>query len=887
MEQEQENNVATSGADQEARKQAKQAKRQKNRNPAELKKKADRIKTIGKYLPAILQVLLIIYIIMVVLGVITLLITMPGTFVENILDFGSKMWASIIGVFNGDNITASVTQKDQLELAQRIQDMGYDIVGYGFADAKYEYDDQANADEIDGFTNGTITSVTPLANSKNYLQAYIAQSEATYVLSTWSFWGRFKELENYASNAIKQIGNWFFGMSNDLVIENDAKAYSEGMLNVDIPEDENTVTVSVDPENKLLKMRILRSGITNIFSKGDLFYFDLSDWTSVYGKPLELSLSLHLATMMPDLSYEFATADCFNTKVNIDLQKVQSTFKVILKNPDGSEIQQDDIIKTYLQYVCNISEEIINKFVEAGKLNEFFQAVMEKVENVRVDLINLVSGGSYYPSANGVETHSDINLTKLEQDILGTQEGEETYKLHDVNVIREEETTNDEGESEIVETTNVEDMDQYVSVTNLENDAEKAQAGVALTSTGLSNFTIDQVIDIAKLMLDGVRPADTYLPRISSVTKHWFYNDIIFDYGTAGKAKKKIQYVVEDEDDPLSETNLNGATIVLDTTYTSASGVLYQLAEPEATGPNDAIIALFKGGSGTFDGVGYNFPGEYYRYDGTRDTALKIANAKAKDAGDSEFTFQGETHITDTSEDSVLNITKQPVTFATKDEDGNETFNDAYTAFSILENVHTLESETVYRLLKELLIELEYFTKEDFQKPLKQVLLWPVERVGSDTEEYDSNADEVTNGIYRDDLQYGLFLKNGVAVNAGDTLIAPGDATVVKVDGNSVTLKFKSISEGQAKALETKFGEDYSSVDKDIVLDMEMTIQGLTPHVSVGQNVNVGSTIGVATSEDTRILMYNIDKSYVENIETYMYPTYEGTRQIIVLPEDV
>ena len=182
---------------------------------------------------------------------------------------------------------------------------------------------------------------------------------------------------------------------------------------------------------------------------------------------------------------------------------------------------------------------------------------------------------------------------------------------------------------------------------------------------------------------------------------------------------------------------------------------------------------------------------------------------------------------------------------------------------------------------------MEYFTKEDFQKPLKQVLLWPVERVGSDTEEYDSNADEVTNGIYRDDLQYGLFLKNGVAVNAGDTLIAPGDATVVKVDGNSVTLKFKSISEGQAKALETKFGEDYSSVDKDIVLDMEMTIQGLTPHVSVGQNVNVGSTIGVATSEDTRILMYNIDKSYVENIETYMYPTYEGTRQIIVLPEDV
>ena len=106
---------------------------------------------------------------------------------------------------------------------------------------------------------------------------------------------------------------------------------------------------------------------------------------------------------------------------------------------------------------------------------------------------------------------------------------------------------------------------------------------------------------------------------------------------------------------------------------------------------------------------------------------------------------------------------------------------------------------------------------------------------------------------------------------------------MVKVEGDSITFKFKTISDGQAQALEAKFGEDYSSIDKNIVLDMEMTIKGINSSVSVGQEVTAGTPIGSATSDDIRIIMYNVDKSYVEDIETYMYPTYEGTRQVIIL----
>ena len=164
-------------------------------------------------------------------------------------------------------------------------------------------------------------------------------------------------------------------------------------------------------------------------------------------------------------------------------------------------------------------------------------------------------------------------------------------------------------------------------------------------------------------------------------------------------------------------------------------------------------------------------------------------------------------------------------------------------------------------------------------KPLTQVLLWPVESVGSDTEEGDIEVEDVTKGIYKEANQYGLFLDNGIAVNSGDTIIAPGDATVTSVNGDTITLKFKTISDGNAGALKEKFGTDYFDVERDIVLDMEMTISGVNASVSAGQSVSAGSSIGTATSDDMRIIMYNIDKSIVEDIETYMYPTYKGTNQ--------
>lgn len=875
-----ESNVNTTGADKDKQQQQKQAKNQ-NTNPVQKAQKTKKqmgilkkfVKLISAF-PIIGYVLIAILIFLFCWGIIGFFTTLPGTYIESIKEFGQNLWAGIIGSFTGETVTARVTEEDQIELAQKLQDMGYDVVGYGFADASYEYDNEENAGDIDGFTNGTITGISTLSDNRNYLQAYIAQSEATYVLANWNVAGAIRE------GGLLGIADWLFG--TDFVPDEDVQAYSEGMLNLTTlslnneryrPEEFRElqgrmgINVDVDRENKILKITSLRTGAnTN-------YYFDLSNWTSLYGKPLELFLSLHLGTMMPDLAYEFATSEAFNTKVNIALQEVQSTFKVIYRKEDSTEITQEDIERVYLSTICNMTESQINNFANAGKLDDAFETILGSITDIREDYLNLQNGGTINEIGTDVSTHKGFNLTQAEESILG-----QPYTRVQNITIRRYDNNNENQENRVVEEER-EFFDRYIRVIDIDNESELNSIQSALDASVLSGITAEQLKDLGQLILDGMQEENVYLPRIESITKHWFYNTINYEYGTAGRAKKKIQYETEDEESSLSEENLNGATIILDTTFTNASGVFYQLAEPEVTGPNEAIKTLFKGGTVTMDGETYEFPGEYYRYDGTRLTALKIANAKAYDEGKSSYTFQNKviSEVYNPNEEGEWEIHKGPVTFATEDADGNKSYNDAFTAFAILENVHSLEADTVYRLFKELVIELNYFTREDFMKPLTQVLLWPVERVGSDTEAGDIEVEDVTKGIYKETNQYGLFLDNGVAVNSGDAIIAPGDATVTSVNGDTITLKFKTISDGNAAALQEKFGTDYFDVDRDIVLDMEMTISGINASVSAGQSISAGSTIGTATSDDMRIIMYNIDKSIVEDIETYMYPTYKGT----------
>ena len=267
-----ESNVNTTGADKDKQQQQKQAKNQ-NTNPVQKAQKTKKqmgilkkfVKLISAF-PIIGYVLIAILIFLFCWGIIGFFTTLPGTYIESIKEFGQNLWAGIIGSFTGETVTARVTEEDQIELAQKLQDMGYDVVGYGFADASYELDNEENAGDIDGFTNGRITGISTLADNRNYLQAYIAQSESTYFLANWSVAGAIK------SGPAGWL-DWLIG--TNFVDDSEIQAFSEGLINlktlslnkekydpVEFRELQNRmgIQVNIDREKKIMKIISFRTG---------------------------------------------------------------------------------------------------------------------------------------------------------------------------------------------------------------------------------------------------------------------------------------------------------------------------------------------------------------------------------------------------------------------------------------------------------------------------------------------------------------------------------------------------------------------------------------------------------------------------------------------------
>ena len=346
--------------------------------------------------------LLIILAIIVLIGLIMSFTVMPSNFMGKTKKFVEGMMQNFCSFIFGDGTSPLGSGSEEVkDLANYIQNMGYDIQGYGFGDVEYTKDTQKQqetvkdtderANAIDGKKNfvteeqatqggeikkvyglqavTTVSStkyedgdemyrITGRFSSKNndYLRAYLSAEAATYTEATYSIKGFFNEL---GSSIIKGLKDVFGGnTSKDWEDPGDVgvKAKSTGMLcftnaggnNIFNSDFSGSPTkVKIDPKKK--KLMLYEHAFSLGFAKvqwGHTFSIDLTNWTAIYGRPLELFLALHLSSMMPDLPYQIAVDQAFNTKVNITLQDVVVNLKPIVKI-DGHEVDVNN---------CNMSE---------------------------------------------------------------------------------------------------------------------------------------------------------------------------------------------------------------------------------------------------------------------------------------------------------------------------------------------------------------------------------------------------------------------------------------------------------------------------------------------------------------------------------------------------
>ena len=554
--------------------------------------------------------------------------------------------------------------------------------------------------------------------------------------------------------------------------------------------------------------------------------------------------------MMPDLAYKIATAQSFNTKVNLGIQDIKVTYTVQATKGDKT-ITPDQIINLFLEdcfYRSKFSNKTDSEYKNNIKQIEKDEELRDKVfKQIGKQIESRIGQSSDWATGN-----AQISISAAEDKAKG-ESGIATFwkGLFDTDSSlilnnSDEETSNKDWTKK-----------EIVALAEL---VYKGNLGEEITEDSGTDGDVESGIDNVKW------------PFIRSVKRHWYYKDIDFTKNTyrfATKATKTIDYESEDEDNILKTNNIS---VKLNATFQSDAGIIYQVCEPEATGPNASIIKVFRG--------------RYYRYDGSALTAKKIANTKAIAKDKVTYKYNGEEYQVDNTQD--MKVEKQKVNFKK-----NKT--NTLVAFSILENVHTEAADYIYRNLKELVVKLGYFKESELAEELKNILLWPIQ-----TDNQYSTWD-----VSKDENNWGSTIK---CKNNENTVVAPSDAIVEKIEDNSITLKFTTINKDTVKLYDyiyNRIGDNKSYSDKsndvksdknksnkeqsddediytftkindNILTGMKITIKNIDidSSIKVNQAISRGQELGTAKqgtdgSYEITITMQNVDKSVVDDLSDY------------------
>lgn len=963
--------------------------------------------------PVIPIIIIAIIVIIFIIGIIGFFTVMPGLILGKLKKFGFQILEGLKGATTGNS--KIVTQDEIKGVAQYIQNLGYDIQTYGFADVTYKKKTKKDIEDNNASSTKEINKIVPINKNKNndYLSAYITADAQTYVSADTfllgrvvNIWDNLKALVNH--DDFKSIDQSSSGLINILnhkipfINSKDTVDYAEDYAVVNTEKRKlyiNTKTFVIaipilsdinEALNSAIGLVHVKNNSRVVIRRGSSYSFDLESWTAMYGRPLELFIALHTSTMMPDLAQQIATGSDFNTKVNIELLKSKMMYDIEINSKDGKSVkfshdtdkysETDEPITNAKQFVDNFLETAIEP-EDKG----VYKNLVTHVENVYKENPNLEFEFFYEIWKSGEDAKGIFNFG-----------GKLDYKKAADNVLKGEATFE------------FEDTDNTLA------KMKKEHGPIIINGV---QFSGSQYFELAQLIAKGMTPQDMLYPIIKDVTNHWFYGTIDF-MGTKGKVshgayrrarivEKRIKYssdavkekensgesqyddiifddiqdiidrgitqedidkyengkvkeaidaynnkknniYTDDLDNPgntgaktedeikleknkeahehtleylkkmyqkqtegeSTEKNSGEADektplqsefeIYLDTKMQSTDedrGIFYQASEPELLGPSKYIKKVFSK--------------SYYQYDGTSDTAKKIAAAKAIDDGSDTYYYSGEEYQIQQSDLEEKNeatkarkegdleneyysspMAKKKVSFTKNNKKA------ALQALAMLDSMKTQAGDEAYKNIKELLYSLEYFTEEELTTKTKNVLLWIADN-GEKTghENWQTENTKTNSKAERDDnSKYNLVVKNLKQKNM--KIVAPGDATAsyTSEDGGILTLSFTEMSQDTYDILNYKFNGlkdvkdksytgSFTKIDKNILTGYTMKIKGIKDpgktEFKRGETIveveNGMTDFGNEDNGKIEISLINEEGSPHDSIEEYMKSDYTKT----------
>lgn len=760
------------------------------------------LKGLGALGVAGIVIIIIIIVIILVVGIIGFFLEMPGLLTNKLSDLASAFCTELATYYSGNS--ARFGTEEQKELADYLTNMGYSPYEFGFG--KYT-DEDGNIIE-NGSDNDDATI------SSKYLNAYLTADYNTYVP-----YEKFKAGVSKLLNVIGDTVGYVLGMET----EKDTGDPQFGMLYFDKGMYENAEgddgnakkmgfldSVSSDVESKTLTFKVWEAPF-----KTSYYTYNMEGWTARYGKPLELSLTLHLATMAPDLVYRFDMDKEESTEIHIKTIKseVNIKFEYHITNPpeEGTNFasvdeslanldmhvssdnklsvtdlqtikdfiddnQTSDTVKNIQAGYSNL-EAFISASIDSGNnrkylrdnesilqrydgaddsalfnydhsienmFNKYLDDAIAEVKKDNPDVIFYTDEvGKSYAEIVGKTSHDSILSSGwvYKNDTTGIMD--EYYKKFEES---KKDGLTEEEENELfeflqdkfkeIQSKVKEDVDKLV-----EKDAKMDESLKALETElekiGLSTESIEAAIDYNNAEGQGEGTKISRIqPYITQVNKHW-YRDVIFidetgEYGgynaynwSQSQNTYENKFVpVEQSDDSVLAENDKGAFYTVETVGSGSE--LVQVEDAIRGKVNEHTKELFLGKDGE--------PAKYFIYDGSKDTAEKIDELRKvyDDAYSASWDANQSIFANSEDVDKVARKAAEEAVEAKEDEDGINIFKEvnvrqnALSAFSILENSKTEDSEYILRDLKKLFVELGYFTKDDLRVDDTHVFQWPI-----------------------------------------------------------------------------------------------------------------------------------------------------------------
>ena len=709
----------------------------------------------------ILIIIAIIVIIIFLVGIIVAVTTMPGMVMEKLKALFHEIGNKVAAFFGADT-TQQIDPEQIYEVLGYLEDMGYDLKGYGFLTTvmtSTDIDDPAK-EELDSGVIRSKESGEIVKAESLFIYEYIMSDNYIYTIKNYNVtndWSNEDGFWNKVWGGIVAIGQKIASIFVD-----QGSLWGRGMIYLETQDGDewtNEKRIKIDQESKTLIIK--PKGTSNEFE------YSLDGWTGRYGMPLEFLLSMHLATNMPDLAHDMVHH--FGTEVKIKLKETTVSVEGKYKDPYGGKELDLESMKNECHWYENRKHEayrIMAKLglgsppeceavdhdgnpakcsTQGGKTQK--EGTGEGEENVVVitcptcektyvgdkvackpcqdyataiidalAAVDLSNKQSYLPYISKVTDHwyRDVYF--------------ETDDLSDLNII----LTDDEYEARMKERWTLYEQDEYG------NDIL---------------YIMDDEGNITSEVWDGTK--EEALEQGKAVGKK-------VKLDTSGSGEWSA-YEESDSDDvgdwertyPEESEDIVKQHIYHRTTFTNS---IKQVEEAKRTETNAKIKRIFS----------TNY---YFKYDGSQDTA-EIILALRESVGSSSEPHYGNLNGDDgTNGGSKTTIAVAYVLYPEGGDDNNDlskgsestlesNFNktasvslretgesdtykvkdfasrveltkDSLSAFSMLENTHTEDADYIYKDFKELIVELGFFDKEDLAENIVPVFQWFIPDIGS------------------------------------------------------------------------------------------------------------------------------------------------------------